>query len=126
EEMSRTGLPVLRPLFLEFPEAAPDKHPIDLDATNEFLFGPDLLVAPPPFPEKLDTYRVQFPPLDWYDYWTGERLERQGPEGGLPIAKPVSLHPTLETLPVYVREGAIIPMQPLTQSTNEIPEGALT
>jgi len=125
EEMSRTGLPVVRPLFLEFPEAAADKHPIDLDATNEFLFGPDLLVAPPPFPEKLDTYRVQFPPLDWYDYWTGERMERQVQEGGLPIAKPVSLHPMLETLPVYVREGAIIPMQPLTQSTNEIPEGAL-
>jgi len=125
EEMSRTGVPVVRPLFLEFPEAAADKHPIDLDASNEFLFGPDLLVAPPPFPEKLDPYRVQFPPVDWYDYWTGERVERQLPEDGSPTAKPIFLRPTLEALPVYVREGAIIPMQPLTQSTDEIPKGPL-
>ena len=130
EEMSRTGLPVLRPLFLEFPAATDDKHPLDLDAGNEFLFGSALLVAPPPFPDRLDTYIVKFPPLDWYDYWTGERLERQALEGGdknpgaaAPI--PVSVHPTLETLPVYVREGSILPMQPLTQSTNEVPKGPL-
>ncbi len=32
EEASRTGLPMVRPLFLEFPDATPDRHPIDLDA----------------------------------------------------------------------------------------------
>jgi alpha-glucosidase len=42
EEMSRTGLPIVRPLFLEFPNATTDKHPLDLDAGAEFLFGPDL------------------------------------------------------------------------------------
>jgi alpha-glucosidase len=36
-----------------------------------------------------------------------------------------SIHPTLEVLPVFVREGAIIPMQPLIQSTNEVPNGPL-
>jgi len=130
EEMSRTGLPVLRPLFLEFPEATTDKHPLDLDAGNEFLFGSDLLVAPSPFPDKLDPYRVHFPPLDWYDYWTGERLEVQEREGGdekaeRPGPEPVLVHPNLDTLPVYVRGGSILPMQPLTQSTNETPQGPL-
>src|ERR1700744_1300185 len=43
EEMSRTGLPIMRPLFLEFPDATTDGHPLDLDADSEFLFGPDLL-----------------------------------------------------------------------------------
>ena len=121
EEMSRTGLPVLRPLFLEFPDATADKHPLDLDAGNEFLFGADLLVAPPPFPEKLDAYPVHFPPLDWYDYWTGERLK----SAEKPSLMPVFVHPALDALPIYVREGSIVPMQPLVQSTEEIPPGPL-
>ena len=125
EEMSRSGVPVLRPLFLEFPQATADKHPLDLDTGNEFLFGSELLVAPPPYPDKLDTYSVKFPPLDWYDYWTGQRVERQTPSTGTSSAKPVWVHPTLDTLPVYVREGSILPMQPVTQSTNEIPHGPL-
>ncbi len=39
EETSRDGLPILRPLFLEFPHATADSHPMDLDAPGEFLFG---------------------------------------------------------------------------------------
>jgi alpha-glucosidase len=125
EEMSRTGLPVLRPLFLEFPEATADKHPLDLDAGNEFLFGSNLLVAPAPFPEKPDAYSVKFPPLDWFDYWTGERLERGDKKTGSAAVTELFVHPTLEILPVFVREGSIVPMQPLTQSTNEVPKGPL-
>ena len=128
EEMSRTGLPVLRPLLLEFPEATADKHPLDLDAGNEFLFGSDLLVAPSPFPDKLDAYPVLFPPLDWYDYWTGQLVLRQAPQSAQADAKsptPVLVHPKLDILPVYVREGSILPMQALVQSTNEIPQGPL-
>jgi alpha-glucosidase len=130
EEVSRSGVPVLRPLFLEFPDATADRHPLDLDTGNEYLFGSDLLVAPPPYPDKLDTYTVKFPPLDWYDYWTGQRLEIQTGDPGDKSAdsrdaKPASVNPTLDNLPVYVREGAILPMQALTQSTNEIPQGPL-
>src|SRR6202042_2895797 len=46
DEASRTGLPLVRPLFLEFPNAAPDRHPIDIDlsAPSEFMLGPDLLI----------------------------------------------------------------------------------
>ncbi|MGA8429685.1 MAG: TIM-barrel domain-containing protein [Candidatus Sulfotelmatobacter sp.] len=126
EEMSRTGLPVLRPLFLEFPDATPDKHPLDIDAGNEFLLGSDLLVAPSPFPEKLDDYAVQLPLLDWYDYWTGERVKRQSSASANKDAvTSLLVHPTLEALPVYVREGSIVPMQSLVQSTSAIPQGPL-
>ncbi len=50
DEASRTGLPLVRPLFLEFPNATGDGHPMDLDgdASSEFMLGPDLLVAPAP------------------------------------------------------------------------------
>ena len=120
EEMSRTGLPIVRPLFLEFPNATADGHPLDLEAGNQFLFGPDLLVAPAPYPDSLSPYRVQLPAGDWYDYWTGEKVASGTSLSYLPIK------PNLNTLPVYVREGAIIPLQPLIQSTNEVPQGALT
>jgi alpha-glucosidase len=36
------------------------------------------------------------------------------------------IHPELASLPVFVRAGAILPIAPLTQSTNEIPQGPLT
>jgi alpha-glucosidase len=117
EETSRTGLPVVRPLFLEFPDAAKDLHPLDLDAGNEFLFGPSLLVAPQPFGEQPRPYELKLPPGIWFDYWSGAKV----PEG-----KAQNIQPQLDTLPVFVREGTILPMQPLTQSTGETPQGPLT
>src|SRR5260221_827387 len=67
EEASRTGIPIERPLFLEFPDAASDHHPLDVDpqAAGEFLLGPDILVAAPPYPDKLDNYGIEFPSAGW-------------------------------------------------------------
>jgi alpha-glucosidase len=138
--MSRTGLPIERPLFLEFPDAAQDRHPIDLDAQSEFLFGPDILVAPAPYPDELDKYEVQLPPGIWYDYWTGERIDRSiavesrdeeqkkgaQPQAGNTAFKPLFVRPSTAILPVYVRGGSIVPIAPLTQSTMEKPAGPLT
>jgi alpha-glucosidase len=134
EEMSRTGLPIMRPLFLEFPNATTDGHPIDLDAGSEFLFGPSLLVAPNPSPEEIAPYEVQLPPGVWYDYWNGERLDRRAQITARDLEqrdarqpnKPLLVTPTLADLPVYVREGTILPIAPLTQSTSEVPGGPLT
>lgn len=135
EESSRTGLPIDRPLFLEYPGAAPDKHPLDLDipASGEFLVGHDLLVAPPPFLESLDSYSVEFPSRNWYDYWTGAKVEaprdtQHGPEPLTAAADVFSIRekPELATLPVFVHAGAIVPVAPLVQATNEIPQGPLT
>jgi alpha-glucosidase len=120
EEMSRTGIPIVRPLFLEFPNATPDAHPLDLDAGSQFLFGPDIMVAPAPYPDSLKPYEIQFPAGDWYDYWSGAKVA-----SGEGLNK-IAVEPQLDVLPVFVREGAIIPMQPLTQSTNEVPQGPLT
>jgi alpha-glucosidase len=134
EQASRTGLPMVRPLFLDFPDATRDRHPIDLDtaAAGEFLLGGDLLVAPPPFPDELDDYAAELPSADWYDFWTGKRA-------GAPPADPdpagppqvtgvstIRITPTLAELPVFVRGGSILPIAPLTESTNETPKGPLT
>jgi alpha-glucosidase len=137
EEASRTGMPIERPLFLEFPDAARDHHPIDIDpnAAGEFLLGPDILVAAPPYPDKLDNYDVEFPSASWYDYWTGQLVPKPVPIALAPNApaSPADLvplrawvHPELASLPVFVRAGAILPIAPLVQSTNEMPQGPLT
>jgi alpha-glucosidase len=125
EESSRTGIPVVRPLFLEFPGATADLHPLDLDAGNEFLLGPDLLVAPPPFAEQPDRYPLKLPPGGWYDYWTGELISAGTKDGKVANESTQSIEPILDKLPVYVREGSILPIQPLVQSTDETPIGAL-
>ena len=135
EEASRTGMPMLRPLFLEFPRAFDDGHPIDTDnnASGEFLLGANLLIAPPPYPDETDTYSIEFPSTDWFDFWTGARVAAPPDPDPDPPAIPgpkvplsIQVTPQLAQLPVYVRAGSILPMAPVTQSTNEIPNGALT
>lgn len=135
EHTSHDGVPMMRPLFVEFPEATTDGHPFDLEAGgSEFLVGPDLLVAPNPSPEEIAPYEVHLPPGTWYDYWTGERFERAGktatrdPEqrDQLHPVQPLIITPTLDALPVYARGGSIVPIEPLTQSTEETPKGPLT
>jgi alpha-glucosidase len=118
DESSRTGLPMLRPLFLDFPNAMPDGHPIDVDpaAAAEFMFGPDLLIAPSPYPEEPDAYTIEFPSAGWYNYWTGAKVTQSS----------IQVQPELATLPVFVRAGSIVPLEPLVQSTSEIPDGPLT
>jgi alpha-glucosidase len=130
EEMSRTGVPIMRPLFLEFPKLGADNEPIDLSNGNSFLLGPDLLVAQSPYPDELDDYSVSLPPVGWYDYWTGERVEggadRKAIDNTIVQQPEVHIHRSLDTLPVFVRAGAILPEQPLVESTDEVPEGPLT
>ena len=132
DEASRTGLPMMRPIFLEFPT--------DFDgAENEFLLGPSLLVAPNYLPELMDDYAVSYPPGNWYDFWTGEKMLPQPGQpdivqvsdtiaAGQSLSKwaaPHTIHPQLDKLPVYARAGSIIPMQPVVQSTDEVPNGPL-
>ena len=113
EESSRTGLPLMRPIFLEFPEVFAANANFEHWDT-EFLLGRSLLVAPQPFSETLDDYVVSFPNVPWFDFWSGEK-----------ISPPRKIHPKLDTMPVYVRGGTVLPMQPLIQSTDETPMGPL-
>jgi alpha-glucosidase len=138
DEASRTGLPLVRPLFLEFPKAAPDGHPIDTDlaAAGEFMLGPDLLIAPSPYPDEQDSYLVEFPSSGWYDFWTGEKIPLPVTATAAipdPLAVPdrdgqfsVRVTPELSQLPVFVRGGSILPISPVVQSSGETPRGPLT
>jgi len=138
EEDTHTGLPLLRPLFLEFPDAAADRHPLDVDlnTSGEFMVGPDLLVAAPAFEDKAGDYEATLPSSGWYDFWTGKEVvedREQVQAGGLqpesalgPVMPTVRIHRELSSLPVFVRPGTILPIEPLVQSTEEQPSGPLT
>jgi alpha-glucosidase len=110
EEASRTGVPLMRPMFMEFPKE------ITL-ATNsdQYMFGSGLLVAPKTWPF-VGPYDVLLPNGDWFNYWTGEKLA-----GG----RAIQVNPPMDTLPVYVRAGTILPQQPVVQNVDETPAGPL-
>jgi alpha-glucosidase len=110
EEMSRTGMPLMRPMMLEFPAERVAGN------MNEFMFGHDLLIAPK-LTEMLDAHTVEFPKGTWFDFWTGKKVTSE---------KPLELKPALDQLPVFVRGGAVVPRQAVVQNTREIPAGPLT
>jgi len=114
EQNSRTGIALLRPVFLNFPGVLANGDRLG-GSEDQFMVGGDLLVAPSPTLESPGDYKVGLPGKGWYDYWTGRRVE----------GKDLTVKPDIAQLPVYVRPGAIIPKQPLVQSTAFVPEGRL-
>jgi len=97
-------------VFLEYPQAS------EFYGDNrDFLFGRDLFVAPVTT-EMVDAEEISLPPGEWYDYWTSEKHAYK---------EKINLHPKLEEMPLYVRAGAILPMQPVVQYTGETPNGPL-
>jgi alpha-glucosidase len=114
DENSRTGLPLMRPVFLDYPAVVGKGDHLG-GTEQQFMLGPDLLVAPPPTPESPAGYVNPLPGPGWYDYWTGRRI----------AAATTPETPALDRLPVFVRPGAIIPRQPLVQATGQVPRGDL-
>ena len=94
------GLPMMRPLVLNYPD-----DPNTWDLGTQYLWGEDILVAP--VTRKGATHwTVYLPDGVWHDYWTHRAY--QGP-GGVTVPAP------LDTLPLFVRAGAIIPLGPVKQ-----------
>lgn len=107
----RQGLPLMRPLVLNYPE-----DPRAWDLGGQYLWGDDLLVAPVTRAGATQ-WPVYLPAGVWYDFWTHERYE--GPHG-------VGAAAPLDRLPLFVREGAIIPMGPAVQYHDERPLDEVT
>ncbi len=110
-ECCDTGLPMMRALWLH--------HANDPQAVargDQFLWGRDLLVSP--VVEKgAASRRLYLPRGTWFDFWTEDRVE-----GGREIDRAVDL----ETMPLHVRAGAIIPMGPIKQYVDEPVDAPLT
>lgn len=106
-----TGLPLCRPLYYEWPDLE-DSYAWK----NEYLFGDDLLVAPVTKPAERMTQcamvDVWIPPGRWHHWFTGRTY--MGP-AEYPMVVP------LDEIPLFVRDGAIIPTGPTVQRSDEKP-----
>ncbi|QKJ30996.1 DUF4968 domain-containing protein [Mucilaginibacter mali] len=107
----QTGLPISRTLAIEHPF---DLHVYDADHQNQFMFGDNMLVAPAESLQR--TIKVYLPPGEWYRLGTDKKLN-----GG----KIIKADAPLTDLPVFIKAGAIIPLQSVVQSTNEPGDGIL-
>lgn len=103
-ESHDTGMPIMRALWLHHAD-----DPTAVARGDEYLWGRDILVAPV-VEKRATTRRVYLPRGKWIDFWTEERVE-----GGGEIERTVDL----ATMPLYVRAGAVIPMDPVRQYTGE-------
>jgi alpha-D-xyloside xylohydrolase len=94
---ARTGLPIMRPLFLVDPE-----DPEGWAISDSYLLGPSLWVGPV-LEERVTERRTYLPRGEWLDWWTGERTE-----GG----RWVDAEAPLGRIPLWVRAGSLIVTYP--------------
>lgn len=99
-EAHRTGLGQVRPLHLEYPD---DPVASSDAAKYEFLSGKDFLVAPV-YEDSSVRNGIYLPEGTWVDYWTGRTYQGPTTVNGY--------HAPLDTLPLFVRGGAVVPMWP--------------
>ena len=101
----QTGAPYMRSLFMDFPN-----DPNVANITDEYMFGPAFLVAP--VTEQGATSRKVYLPAgsDWYNYWTNQRYK-----GGATIV----VSAPIDTLPLFVRAGSIVPLGTPILTTKE-------
>ena len=105
--VTHDGGSIMRALVFDFPQ---DKKAREL--ADEYLFGPSILVAPV-IKQGAVTRDVYLPEgTTWYDFWTGQTTA-----GGVTVTAPAPL----DTIPLYVKAGSIIPMGPFEQYTSEKP-----
>jgi alpha-D-xyloside xylohydrolase len=100
-----TGAPYTRALFMDFPN-----DPKVSNIPDEYMFGSAILVAP--VSEQGATSRSVYLPAgcDWYNYWTNEKIK-----GG----QTITASAPIDTIPLFVRAGSIIPLGSTILSTQE-------
>ena len=101
----RRGCRLMRSLWLAYPEDAKASA-----VEDAYLWGDSMLVAPVIEPGA--THRTTYLPRGvWWDYWSNARVD-----GGSEVTREVNL----ETIPLYVKAGAIVPIGPVKQYTGEV------
>lgn len=103
-ECHDTGLPRMRARWLHYADDA-----AAVARGDEYLWGRDLLIAPV-VERGATARRLYLPRGRWYDFWT-----ETAPDGGREITREVDL----ATIPVYARAGAIVPLGPVKQYTDQ-------
>lgn len=97
------SLPMARALVIEYQD-----DPNVRNISDQYLFGDDLMIAP--ILNATGKRKVYLPHGHWYDWWTGERMS-----GG----RWISVEIAIDKMPIYIREGAVIPMGPVMNYIDE-------
>lgn len=109
-KVTHAGYTMMRPLVMDFPN-----DPTARSIGGQFMFGPSILVNPVTDPG-LSSLRLYLPQGHWYDFWTGEAMT-----GGRFIDAPAPL----ETEPLFVRAGSILPLGPIVQYADQRPDAPI-
>jgi alpha-glucosidase len=109
-EAYETGVPLMRPLTMQFPD-----DPKCANISNQWLMGPGLMAAPI-LEQNSQTRSVYLPGDAWFRFGTATKLD-----GG----QTIDVTAKLDETPVYVRAGTILPLGPVVQNTNLLPGGPL-
>jgi len=104
------GLPLMRHMVIDF-----QGDPTVFNIEDQFMTGRALLVAP--ILTRDNSRRVYLPAGVWYDFWTGERIEGR---------RWITRQADIETIPVYVRGGTILPLAAAAQCTDQLSTDGLT
>lgn len=111
EEAASNGTPINRSLVLEWPM---QNEVFSKEFDTEYMFGAAILVAP--IASTKDLAKVFLPKGNWYNWFNDEQIEGDK----IHIAQL-----SIETLPLYVRESAVIPMQKSVQHVHAQHDGIL-
>lgn len=115
-EVTRNNYTMLRSLAFDF-----RNDPKVYNIPDQYMFGPAFMVNPvteqlysgPNANQSGNTRKVYLPKnTDWYDFWTGKKLN-----GG----QTIDAYAPIDIMPLYVREGSIIPMGPLMEYATQKP-----
>lgn len=106
QQANSDGAPVMRAMAFAYPD-----DPVAWGFDNQYLFGPDLFVAP--VIREGGSVRYYLPSGSWVDFATGERHD-----GGT-VRREVC---AIDRIPVFIRDGAALALGPAVQHTRDLAE----
>ena len=112
-EAAESGSPVLRPMFWHYPD---EPHVYDHAWQHQFLVGENLLIAPVTR-EKARLKKVWLPKGKWLDLNTEKVYDGR---------QAIIVDAPLDRLPMFLRNGGMLPSRPATQFVGEKPADLLT
>ncbi|MDN5288300.1 MAG: alpha-glycosidase [Mucilaginibacter sp.] len=107
----QTGIPLMRALVLEYQD-----DPNTYNIADQYLFGENIMVCPVTT-KGAQTRTLYLPAGIWFDYWTGKKYAGKQ---YIHVLTPV------DQLPLFVKAGSIIPMQPAMKYMDEKPVDVIT
>jgi len=110
-EATQNGMPVARSLSINYTH---DPMIYDWKYQNQYLFGQSIMVAPVVSNKEIN--KVYLPEGEWYDLNTERKYTGK---------QELYVETPMETLPLYVKGSAIIPMQSVVQSAQEMPHDTM-